>query len=262
MNPANTATCPDRNRPCGIATAVVLAARSVLAGVWLFVSLLILIPLAALARLADPRQRVYDHCARIWARGILRILGIRVVTRGTEHLTQGERYIVAANHQGYLDIPTLIVVLQPTLSLRFVAKRPLFFIPVLGWGMYWFGHVAIHRHGVHQARSGLLRAQEDVQRRWSVVFFPEGSRTYTGALGNFKKGAFHAAARAGVRVLPVTIIGSWDKLPRQKRVLLSWGTIEVVVHSPLAAPGEAPHQVQAASEACRRQIEAALATAP
>jgi 1-acyl-sn-glycerol-3-phosphate acyltransferase len=261
MNAANTATCPDGIRPCGIATAVVLAARSVLASVWLFVSLLVLIPLAAFARLADPRQRVYDCCARVWARGILRILGIRVVTRGTEHLNEGERYIVAANHQGYLDIPTLIVVLQPTLSLRFVAKRPLFFIPILGWGMYWFGHVAIHRQGV-QAMAALLRAQQDVQRRWSVVFFPEGSRTYTGAMGSFKKGAFHAAARAGVRVLPVTIIGSWDKLPRQKRVLVSWGTIEVVVHPPLAAPGEAPHQVQAASEACRRQIDAALATAP
>jgi 1-acyl-sn-glycerol-3-phosphate acyltransferase len=256
------ATCHNEVRPCAIAAAAVLGVRSLLAGVWLFASLLVLIPPAAVAGLADRRQRVYDWCARRWAHGILRIMGMRVVCRGAEHVRRGERYIVAANHQGSLDIPALIVALPPTLSLRFVAKRSLFFVPILGWGMYLFGHVAIDRRGGRRAEPGLLRAQESVRRRWSVAFFPEGTRTHTGAMGGFKKGAFHTAARAGVRVLPVTIIGSWEKLPRHRLLQVSCGTIRVLVHPPLAAPAPAPDQVQAAADACRRQIASALASAP
>jgi 1-acyl-sn-glycerol-3-phosphate acyltransferase len=259
MEPDRVDSCPARLSE--IVEAVVLGVRSVLAGVWLFLALVVLIPLAALARLLGFGLRVYDWCARFWAHGILWIMGMRVVCRGTEHIERGEHYIVAANHQGMLDIPALLVALPPYMPLRFVAKRSMFLIPILGWGMYLFGHVGIDRRGPREAMPGLLRAQHDVRRRWSVVFFPEGTRTYTGAMGPFKKGAFHTAARAGVRVLPVTIIGSWEKLPRQRLFALSRGIIEVVVHPPQAVPGEAPDQVQDAAEACRRQI-AALATVP
>jgi 1-acyl-sn-glycerol-3-phosphate acyltransferase len=187
-------------------------------------------------------------------------MGMRVVGRGAEHVLVGEHYVVAANHQGSLDIPALMVALPPRTALRFVAKRSLFLIPLLGWGMSLFGHVSIDRRGARQALPGLLRAQEDV-RRWSVVFFPEGTRTDTGAMGPFKKGAFHTAARAGVRVLPVTIIGSWEKLPRRRLFALARGTIQVVIHPPLAAVGEAPDQVQALADTCRRAIEAELSRA-
>jgi 1-acyl-sn-glycerol-3-phosphate acyltransferase len=240
------------------AVAAVLAGRSILAGVWMFLSLVVLIPVAGLAGLVDRRHRVYDGCSRIWARGILLIMGMRVVCRGAEQTRRGEHYVVAANHQGSLDIPALIVALPDHVPLRFVAKRSLFLLPLVGWGMYLFGHVSIDRRGARQALPGLLRAKEDVRRRWSVVFFPEGTRTHTGDMGPFKKGAFHTAAQASVRVLPVTIIGSWEKLPRQRLFALACGTIQIVVHSPLTMPGVLPDQIQAAANACRQQIAAEL----
>jgi 1-acyl-sn-glycerol-3-phosphate acyltransferase len=245
----------------GVLSRCVFGCRSVAAIAWLFVALVFLIPVAGLARLVDRRQRVYDACAIVWARGILLLLGMRVRCRGVEHVRGGEHYVVAANHQGALDIPALIVALQPHTPLRFVAKRSLFRVPLLGWGMRLFGHVAIDRRGAQQALPALLQAQADVRRRWSVVFFPEGTRTYTGGMGPFKKGAFHTAARAGVRVLPVTILGSWEKLPRERLFALSQGVIQIHVHEPLPAPGESPEQVQAAADDCRRQIEAALSAA-
>src|ERR1700731_2306354 len=93
------------------AALAVLGVRSVLAGVWLFVSLLILIPTAALAGIFDSRQRVYDRCARAWARGILWIMGMRVVCRVAPPLAADEHYVVAATHQGALEIPALILAL-------------------------------------------------------------------------------------------------------------------------------------------------------
>jgi 1-acyl-sn-glycerol-3-phosphate acyltransferase len=124
--------------------------------------------------------------------------------------------------------------------------------------MWLFGHIPIDRRGGKQSMPGLLRAQEAVERRWSIVFFPEGTRTYTGGMGPFKKGAFHTAARARAKILPVTIAGSWEKLPRQELFAIARGMIHIQVHPPLEAPGESLDQIQATADECRRLIEAGL----
>jgi 1-acyl-sn-glycerol-3-phosphate acyltransferase len=237
---------------------ILLALRTAVAIVWLFVALLFLIPLAGLALAIDRRGLLHDRFAVLWARGILLILGMRVRCLGLDNVVRGERYVVTANHQGLLDIPSLIVALQGLTPLRFVAKRSLFRVPVLGWGMWLFGHIPIDRRGAAQALPGLLLAEQAVRHRCSVVFFPEGTRTYTGSMGAFKKGAFHTAARARVRILPVTIRGSWEKLPRQKLFAVARGTISLQVHPPREVGGIASEQIQAAADWCRREIEAEL----
>ncbi len=133
------------------AESLLLGARSVLAGVWVLASLLVLIPVAVLARPFDPRHRVYDRCARVWARGILLLMGIRVVCRLPGPLAADEPYVVAANHQGVLDIPALLVALPASVPVRFVAKRSLFSIPILGWGMRLFGHVPVDHRAAGRA---------------------------------------------------------------------------------------------------------------
>jgi 1-acyl-sn-glycerol-3-phosphate acyltransferase len=124
--------------------------------------------------------------------------------------------------------------------------------------MRLFGHVAADCRTPGRASSSLKQAQREVRRRWSIVFFPEGTRTHDGRMGPFKKGAFHAAAAAGARILPVTIIGSWEMLPRDRLLARRRGTIRVEVHAPLAVSGTAPEHVRTAAEACRRRIAAAL----
>lgn len=237
---------------------LLLCVRSTLAGAWLFLSLMVLVPVAGVSLFVDRRQRLHDWFAVLWARGILFIMGMRVSCQGEDHIRIGKRYLVTANHQGLLDIPALIVALQSRTPLRFLAKRSLFRIPILGWGMWLFGHIPIDRRGAKEAMPGLIRAQEAVQRRWSIVFFPEGTRTYTGGMGPFKKGAFHTAARAHAEVLPVTIAGSWEKLPRQELFAIAQGTIRICIHPPLEAPGESLDQIQRAADECRRLIENGL----
>jgi 1-acyl-sn-glycerol-3-phosphate acyltransferase len=232
----------------------VLGFRTVLAGVWLFLSLAVLVPIAALALVVDRRQRLHDWFSIVWARGILLLMGIRVCRRGVEQISGQEHYVVVANHQGMLDIPALVAALQPCTAVRFVAKRALFHIPILGWGMRIFGHIPLDRRGTNHAMPSLLKAQAAVRERWSVIFFPEGTRTHTGEIGPFKKGAFHVAARARVRLLPVTIIGSWERLPRQKLFAISLGTICIHVHPPLQASGESPAELQVLAEECRGRI--------
>jgi 1-acyl-sn-glycerol-3-phosphate acyltransferase len=237
---------------------LVLGLRSVLAGVWLLLSLLILVPIAGLALIVGRHHRLHDGFSIVWARGILSLLGIRVRCCGAERIERGEHYVVVVNHQSVLDIPALVVALQPHTPIRFVAKRSLFYLPILGWGMYLFGHIPMNRRGARQLLKGVLQAEKDVHSRWSVVFFPEGTRSCTGVMGAFKNGAFHTAARARARVLPVTIVGSWEKLPRQRWCAVSRGTIEVHVHPPVEPPRGDPQTVQAVADLCRRQIACPL----
>src|SRR4051812_32616578 len=108
---------------------LVLGLRSLLAGAWVFLSLLVLVPVAGVALVVDRRQRLHDWFSIVWARGILFLLGVRVHCRGAELLVRGEHYVVVTNHQGVLDIPALLVALQPHVPVRFTAKRSLLFVP-------------------------------------------------------------------------------------------------------------------------------------
>ena len=124
------------------------------------------------------------------------------------HVRPGERYVIAANHQSTLDILALLVVLQGRTPMRFLAKRALFHVPVLGWGMRLYGHTPVDRRRARGAVADLGEARRNVMQRWSTMFFPEGTRSATGRLLPFRLGAFRTASAAGVRVLPVTIDGA------------------------------------------------------
>src|SRR6202022_4038214 len=113
---------------------------------------------------------------------------------GVEHVRPGERYVVVANHQSTIDVLALLVVLQGRTSLRFVAKRALFLVPILGWGMRLYGHTSVDRESVRASLEGLREARRSVGERWSTVFFPEGTRSPTGRLLPFRLGAFRIAA--------------------------------------------------------------------
>src|SRR5690242_16805255 len=109
--------------------------RTALAMSWSMLSLVVFIPLALLALPVDRRQRVHDACSILWARGILALVGARLVVRGAEHVSRDERYIIVANHQSILDAMVMVAALQPLTAVRMVARRSAFSIPLIGWGM-------------------------------------------------------------------------------------------------------------------------------
>ncbi|KYG03473.1 acyl-phosphate glycerol 3-phosphate acyltransferase, partial [Sorangium cellulosum] len=175
-------------------------ARTALAHAWAMLFLVVLLPVGLLCFPFDPRQRMHDRLSVVWAAGALWLVGVRVEAEGAEHVRPGERYVIAANHQSTLDILALLVVLQARAPFRFLAKRALFRVPVLGWGMRLYGHTPVDRGRARGAVADLGAAQRNLMRRWSTVFFPEGTRSATGRLLPFRPGAFRVAAAAGARV--------------------------------------------------------------
>lgn len=232
--------------------------RTVLAVSWSLLSLVVFMPVAFVALPVDKRQRVHDACSILWSRGILGLVGVRLVVRGAEHVSRDERYIIVANHQSLLDAMAMVAALQPLTSVRMVARRGAFRIPLIGWAMRLFGHISVDPRSMRGSIAGLQQAQHGVARRWSTVFFPEGTRTADGKMRPFHNSAFHIASRAGVRVLPVTLHGSYDMMPRHSNFVLRGGEIHVLIHPPVGPLEQTHDAAVAASTACHQLIEAAL----
>ena len=232
--------------------------RTLLGYTWAMVSLIVFIPIGLLTRPFDPRQWVHDRLSTVWAKGILGFAGARLEISGQSHVVPGERYVVVANHQSLLDAMVMVASLQPLTPVRMMAKRSLFYVPILGWGMRAFGHMPVDHRSMRASLDGLKQAQSTVSLRGSTVFFPEGTRSPDGQLLPFHNAAFHIAARAGVRVLPVTLSGSRHILPKSRTVLVRAGEIQVQIHAPVAMVGQSLDEVRASSEQVRAIIASAL----
>jgi 1-acyl-sn-glycerol-3-phosphate acyltransferase len=171
------------------------------------------------------REQPYRFVRR-WAAAILGQADVKVELDGREYLPSGP-VIVMANHESLLDVPALFHAMP--YMLRFVAKKELQHVPILGVGMRALGHIFVDRKNHSQATSSLNAAAEEVRGGTSIVVFPEGTRSETEVMLPFKKGGFVLAIKAGVPIVPVTIIGSRAVLPRGARRILP-GRILLRVH--------------------------------
>jgi 1-acyl-sn-glycerol-3-phosphate acyltransferase len=138
--------------------------------------------------------------------------------------------VYACNHQSQFDIPALVVTMPA--DFRMVAKRSLLYIPVFGWALWLAGFVFIDRSNREQAIRSLKRASDRLRRGTSIVVFAEGTRSRTGELLPFKRGGFVMAIEAGVPVVPVTVRGGRDILPKGS-LRVRPGRIEVHFGAPV-----------------------------
>lgn len=150
--------------------------------------------------------------ARIWCKGLLKILGIKIKVYKEENLPK-DIYVFMSNHQSQLDIPVLEKVLEPY-NIRFLAKKSLFNIPFFGWGIRILGYVPVEREDPREGFRSIFLCLEKLKEGCSLVIFPEGTRSQTGELLPFKLGGFLIPIKARVKVVPIAIWGTKDILPK------------------------------------------------
>ncbi len=147
----------------------------------------------------------------LWAKinTTVSLIGIRA--SGKEHIKQGQSYVIVANHQSMLDIFLLYGYLG--MDIKWVMKRELRAVPILGLACEMMGHVIIDRSNTEAALASMERARERIKNGMSVVFFAEGTRSRSGELKPFKKGAFRMAQELNLPILPITIHNTLEILP-------------------------------------------------
>ena len=157
-----------------------------------------------------------------------------VTVEGAHHIDRRRSYVVAANHQSQLDI--LVIYGWLDLDFRWVMKKELKKVPVLGICCEKLGHIFIDRLDASAAVAAINRAKEKMAEGTSIFFFPEGTRSRDGRLLPFKKGAFKLALDLQLPVLPVSIVGTHDILPADTMCLRP-GRSKLIIHPPIETTG-------------------------
>lgn len=178
----------------------------------------------------DP-ARVVDELPRRWARALLRIAGVKVVLENTEALDPDVPQILVANHVSWFDVLALAGHLPGRYC--FVAKKEIRKVPLLGYTIERCGHIFIDRRDHQRALESLEEARRKLDaEKPTVIMFPEGTRSETGKLQRFKKGAFVLAIQTGADVVPAAISGSRAVMQKHS-FLIHAGTIVVHFGEPL-----------------------------
>jgi 1-acyl-sn-glycerol-3-phosphate acyltransferase len=191
--------------------------------------------------------------AKLQARNLIRLCGARVRVRGLEHLGAGP-YFFTPNHQSHFDIAALLGYLPG--SNRFAAKREMFAEPILGAVLRTMGMIPVDRADPLASIERLNQLKLD---GFSVIIFPEGTRSRDGALLPFKKGPFVAAIYLGVPIVPVVCKGTTAIMPKGKYLSILPGEAEVVVLEPIPTAGMTYEDRDRLRELVRGRIAAELA---
>jgi len=196
----------------------------------LFISTLVFGALAVLIS-ALINQKIGSFIGGVlWARFNSYLTPIVVKVTGKGHIHAKQSYVIVANHQSYYDIFVLYGWLG--IDIKWVMKQELRKIPGLGIGSEKVGHIFIDRSSAKSALTSIEAAKKKIVNGTSIVFFPEGTRSLTGRMNSFKKGAFKMALELELPVLPVTIIGTKNILPSGTISLLP-GFAKLIVHAPI-----------------------------
>jgi len=167
--------------------------------------------------------------SRVWSPALLWAGGAKLVVEGLENIPENQAVVFVSNHQSTIDIPVLFSVLP--LNVRFVAKHVLGHVPFLGWYLRLARFILINRSDRKKAVQQLERAAEQIRAGTSIIVFPEGTRSKTGEILPFKKGAFNLALRAGVPICPIAIEGSGRLMPKN-----SWNIRPGPIHIHIGKP--------------------------
>ena len=170
----------------------------------------------------------------VWSRLFCLLSFVTVEVKGRENISADESYVFIANHQGAYDIFAIYGYLNH--NFKWMMKESLQKIPLVGYACKCAGHIMVDRTNPSGIRRTMEEAKETLKEGMSIVVFPEGSRTKTGYMAPFKKGAFLLASQFDLPMVPVTLDGSFDILTKSGKIPL-YGKISMTIHKPIEKTG-------------------------
>lgn len=187
-----------------------------------------------------------------WARFNSFITPIHVTVLGRGNVKPGQSYVVVSNHQSSYDIFVLYGWLG--IDIKWVMKKELRKIPVFGFAGKMGGNIYIDRSSPTSAYASLQEAKKKLASGTSVIILAEGTRSKTGEIGPFKKGAFILATDLGMPILPVSISGTRSILPPQTLRLFP-GRAVMEIHRPIPVSPEDKNNIGELMEQTRAIIQ-------
>jgi len=160
----------------------------------------------------------------------VKLAGVKVEPVGLEKLDPSRTYIFMSNHTSNIDPPILLPLIPRRTSV--MAKKELFSYPILGETMRMGSLVPVDRGNRDAGIAAVRAAAEVIRQGINMTIYVEGKRSFDGKLLPFKKGPFYLAVECGVPVVPVTIVGTHEIMPKA-RFRIAPGTAKIIFHDPI-----------------------------
>lgn len=188
-----------------------------------------------------------------WSVFICRILLLPVKVVGRENIDRKTSYVFVVNHQSAVDIFLIYGFLNH--NFKWMMKKSLRKIPFVGIACEKARHIFVDRSSPSRVKETIVNARSTLQHGISLVVFPEGSRTRNGHVGVFRKGAFLLADELQLPVVPITLNGPFDVLPRTKGVIfMHRHPMTLIIHRPIVPQGEGRTEIKQLSDLSREII--------
>ena len=162
---------------------------------------------------------------------------------GRENLQSGQSYVFVSNHQGAFDIFLIYGFLQR--NFKWMMKRQIRNIPLVGLACEASHQIFVDKRGPSKIKETYTKARTTLKDGMSLVVFPEGSRSFTGHMGVFRRGAFMLADELQLPVAPLTINGSFNVMPRMRDMhFVNWHPLTLTIHKPIAPVGQGAENIK------------------
>jgi 1-acyl-sn-glycerol-3-phosphate acyltransferase len=208
--------------------------------------------LSLAASLTEKDGRRQHRIARTWARTSLAIAGSPIHVTGMDVIHQHPVAVYASNHLSYMDTPALFAALP--FQFRILARSDLWKLPFIGWHLNRSGQIPVAVENPRASIASLNHGVRALKAGMPLVVFPEGGRSLTGELGPFMSGPAFMAIRAGVPLIPMALVGTYELLPMHTRHF-SPRRLELRVGTPLSTAGRKTREAATLTEELRQAIE-------
>lgn len=196
---------------------------------------------------------------KCWAWLTIRILLLPVKVEGREHLDKKQSYVFVSNHQGAFDIFLIYGFLGR--NFKWMMKYQLRKMPFIGMACQAAHHIFVDKRGTAKIKQTYLEARQTLKDGMSLVVFPEGARTFTGHMGDFKRGAYMLASDLQLPVVPLTINGSFQVMPRMRDMKwVQWHPLTLTIHEPIPPKEQSSENITATLQESYQVIMNALPT--
>lgn len=196
---------------------------------------------------------------KCWSWLTIRILLLPVKVEGREHLNKNQSYVFVSNHQGAFDIFLIYGFLGR--NFKWMMKYQLRKMPFIGMACQAAHHIFVDKRGTAKIKQTYLEARQTLKDGMSLVVFPEGARTFTGHMGDFKRGAYMLASDLQLPVVPLTINGSFQVMPRMRDMKwVQWHPLTLTIHEPIPPKEQSPENITATLQESYQVIMNALPT--
>ena len=194
---------------------------------------------------------------KVWSWLTCRMLLLPIRIEGRENIDKHRSYVFVANHQGPMDIFLIYGFLGR--NFKWMMKHQLRKMPFVGYACEKSHQIFVDKRGPSKVKQTYDKARHTLKDGMSLVVFPEGSRTFTGHMGVFKRGAFMLADELQLPIVPLTINGSFDVLPRDNKWLwVKWHPLTLTIHAPIYPESQGAEDINKRMDESYRTIMSAI----